>query len=70
MTKTYRVSRINADEANGTYLPERTFRYATASTVNEVRQAMRATIEPGSSDWITVCEAAGISALAVILTNY
>jgi hypothetical protein len=53
-TQTYRVSRINADEMNLTYTPERAFRTATEETVNQVRAAMRADIEPGSSDWITV----------------
>jgi hypothetical protein len=53
-TTTYRVSRINAEEANLTYTPERAFRYATEETVNEVRRAMRADIEAGSSDWIHV----------------
>jgi hypothetical protein len=56
MTKTYRVSRINAEEANLTHMPERAFRYATEETVNEVRRAMRADIEVGSSDWIHVRE--------------
>lgn len=56
MTKTYRVSRINAEEANLNHRPVRTSQDATEENVNEVRQAMRAQIEPGSSDWITVQE--------------
>lgn len=57
MTKTtaYRVSRINAETSYlRTY--ERSFRIADEDTVNEVRRQMRADIEPGSSDWITVRE--------------
>lgn len=55
-TTTYRVSRINAEESNLTYQPERTWRTATEENVNQVRQAMRADIEAGSSDWIRVRE--------------
>jgi hypothetical protein len=70
MTKTYRVSRINAEEANLSHLPERTFRYATDADVNQVRAQVKATIEVGSSDWISVREVASVSSLAMVLTNY
>lgn len=54
-TKTYRVSRINAEESY-LRLVERSFRTADDDSVNRVRAAMRADIEDGSSDWITVRE--------------
>jgi hypothetical protein len=54
-TTTYRVSRINAEESY-LRLIERNWRTATEETVNEVRRAMRADIETGSSDWIQVRE--------------